>query len=277
MPPAGGPSVVIRGARGSTPARGASDTRYGVHTACLEVELTPARRIVLDCGSGLRSIELDAGARPGSVGLRFDVFLTHYHWDHVAGLPFFGPLYDDRSTFSFHGPRWAGRGVRELLTEVMAPPWFPVGLEDTASRKSFVDLGEGSIEVGDVRVRAAPLHHPQVVVGYRVEVAGRVIVYATDHEGGEPRADDALFRLARGADVLIHDAQYTPGEYDATRRGWGHSTWRGAAETARQCGVGRLVLFHHDPDRSDEGIEEIEREARRIFPATDAAREGMRL
>jgi phosphoribosyl 1,2-cyclic phosphodiesterase len=262
--------LTIRGARGTVPCSGPQVLRYGGHTTCVDVELAPDKRLVLDCGTGIRSL-------PCAAGTQLFVFLSHYHWDHIEGLPHLQALYDERCSFTFHGASWGGKGVQALLEEAFGPPWFPVGIEDTASTKTFRELGEGTIEVEGVRVTAAPLHHPQGVLGFRLEREGRSIAFATDHERGNPRADDALLLLADGVDVLIHDAQYTPDEYERNHRGWGHSTWRHAVEAAKESGARCLMLFHHDPARSDDALDAVVEQARREFPQTDAAREGMTL
>lgn len=267
--------LTFRGVRGTATTPGPGTLRHGGHTACLDLACTPAHRLVLDCGSGLRALEADLPPEPGPEGFRFDVFLTHYHFDHLEGLRLFQPLYDRRSRFVFHGPRSNEIGVRQALEGSMTPPWFPVRLNETVSRKEFVDLDGAPLWVEDVRVSAAPVAHPQGALGYRLERGGRAIVFITDSETADAAAEAASSSLARGADVLIHDAQYTPEEYERRYRTWGHSSWKHAVQIARAAGVGRLVLFHHDPARTDDELDAIVAEARREFPAVEAAREGM--
>lgn len=268
-------NLTIRGARGSAPTPGPHTLRYGGHTTCLELALSPGHRIIVDCGSGLRSLNADLPRVPSPDGLRFEVFLTHYHSDHLEGLRLFQPLYDARSEFVFHGFRSANGGVQRALEGSMSPPWFPVPLQETASAKRFVDLTGDPVEIEGVRVSSAPVGHPQGAVGYRLERGRGSIAFVTDSEPGDPEVDASVRELARGAGVLIHDAQYTPDEYEARFRNWGHSSWRHAVEVARESGAKRLVLFHHDPDRTDDELDRIVEQARREFPNTDAAREGM--
>lgn len=204
---------------------------------------------------------------------RFDVLFTHYHWDHLMGLPFFAPLYEGDSHLAFHGAPYRQRTVQEILETAIGPPWFSVALSDTPSRKDYVNLTGDGIEVGPFAVRTARLSHPQGVTAYRVEHAGGSMVLATDVECGDTGTDPELVALSRNVDVLVHDAQYTPDELPAMR-GRGHSSWRQAVETARASGARRLILYHHDPARTDDEIDAVVREAAREFPDVEAAREG---
>jgi len=204
---------------------------------------------------------------------RFDVLFTHYHWDHLQGLPFFGPLYDPGAHFTFHGFPVRERGVRELLETAIGPPWFPVALSDTPSTKHYLDLTSAPLEVGPFLVHSARLSHPQGVTAYRIEHGDGAMVVATDVECGNDEDDAALVALSRDVDVLVHDAQYTPDELP-TLRGRGHSSWRQAVDTARRSGARRLILFHHDPRRTDADIDALVREAARELPAVEGAREG---
>lgn len=269
--------LVFRGVRGSVPTPEAGKLGFGGNTTCLEVALAVDHRLLIDCGTGLRSVEADLPAESGPRGLRFDVLLTHYHSDHLMGLPFFQPLYDARSRFTFYGCGWQGTGVQSALEDVIRPPWFPVSLSDTPSIKSYVELDGSAFSVGALRITYARLHHPQGVMAYRLDRLGRSLVFATDCESGDAACNATLRSLSQGADVLIHDSQYTPEEYEQHHRGWGHSTWSDAVDAASAAGVGRLILFHHDPTRSDQALEAIVATARRRFPRLDAAREGMTL
>lgn len=248
-------------------------SRYGGNTTCFEVEVEPRHHLIIDCGTGLRGLQRTVAHDPGR---RYTIFLTHYHWDHIQGLPVFLPLFDPSATVEFHGPRTGEAGLRELLGEVFRPPWWPISLDEVGATTAFHDLGE-PVQVGDVTVSSAMLSHPQGVAAYRLDGPTRSIVIATDHEAGDPTADAELMRLAKRAEVLIHDAQYTPHEHSAVRKGWGHSTWRTAVQAAVDAQVKHLVLTSHDPDRVDESIDAIRGEARALFPLADAAYEGMRI
>ena len=205
-----------------------------------------------------------------------DVFLTHYHFDHLQGLPFFRPLYDARNRFTFHGYAWEDQSVHDLLRQSFQPPWFPISIDDTPASKTYVNLDESMrIDVDDLTVSTARLNHPQGVTAYRVDHGAHALVIATDVERGDAGADGRLDDLANGVDVLIHDAQYRPAEYESDFRGWGHSTWRHAVEAARSAGVKRLVLVSHDPDRSDDELDDVTIEASAEFAAIEAAYEGL--
>lgn len=266
-----GLTLRVWGCRGSMAVSGESYRRYGGNTTCFEVEVEPRHHLVIDCGTGLRGLQRTVAK---DLDRRYTIFLTHYHWDHIQGLPVFRPLFESRAQATFHGPRSDGRGIREVLDEVFRPPWWPISIEQGSASLEFRDLGE-PVEVGPVTVSHRMLSHPQGVAAYRLDGPSRSIVIATDHEAGEPEADSRLTELAAGAGVLIHDAQYTPEEHGTIRKGWGHSTWETAVRAALDSGVKQLVLTSHDPDRSDDGVDSIRAEARARFPLTDAAYEGM--
>ena len=260
--------------RGSVPAPGQATRRYGGNTPCVEVR-AGARRIILDAGSGLRPLGERLRDAGGSV--QADILLSHYHYDHLQGLPFFAPLAEPQNQFVFHGPRREGRSVQDVLEGQMVPPYFPVTLDQVArATLEFRSIEPGEpFAIGSVHVSSTDLDHPGGSLGYRLEYAGRVLVYATDVEHTEHPAD-VLVELARGADVLVHDAMYGPDEYEE-KRGWGHSTWAGALATAEAARVKKLVLFHHDPERDDRALDAMLRRAQKRFPRTIAAREGLTL
>jgi phosphoribosyl 1,2-cyclic phosphodiesterase len=249
---------------------------HGGNTTCLEVVLGERRRLIVDCGSGLSAVAAGLPKRDDGDALEFDVFMTHYHMDHLQGLPFFEPLFDPRSRFTFYGFGAPGETMQSSIEGFAPPPWFPLSIGGTPSSKRYVELDGASVQVGEVSVSTARLSHPQGITAYRLQRGDRAIVFATDMERGDPSCDAALSSLASGADVLIHDAQYTPEEYEQ-RRGWGHSSWRHAVAAAREAGVERLILFHHDPSRTDEELDAIVAEAGKTFPRVEAVREGMRL
>ena len=263
-------SLTVRfwGVRGSIPTPQAENLAFGGNTACLEVRLGDDPPLIFDAGTGARRLGLRlANAEPGRV--RF--FLTHFHWDHIQGLPFFGPNYLAGWELDFHAAGSA-HATSNLLRSQMARPCFPAA-SAVAARLRYHQIAPTGLQAGEVAVTPFPLHHPGGATGYRIQASGASIVYASDHEHGDPAGDSALRRAAEGADVLIYDAQYTPEEYER-RRGWGHSTWLEATRAARDAGVGRLVLFHHDPERDDVALERIVQAAQREFRNTTAAREG---
>ena len=232
----------------------------------------PEELLIFDAGTGIRALGKEIAERTRSPAA-IHIFLTHFHWDHVQGLPYFRPLYAAASKVVFH----SAHGPEELsavLAGQMRGPYFPLLFDELPAQVEFRRIGAEPVRFGSVTVEAFPLHHPQGSVGYRIVDSGRTAVYATDHEHGDAASDHGLIAMAKNADVLVYDAQYTPVEY-ATRQGWGHSTWLEAARIAEQAGVRQLVLFHHDPDRDDEAVRGIEDEARREFAATVAAHEGL--
>lgn len=261
--------VTFWGVRGSIPTPQAANLGFGGETACVTVEAEGAR-LILDAGSGIRSMG-DAILREGSADVRESVLLSHFHWDHVQGMPYFVPLYR-KGHLHFHSQVPTER-LHANLAAQMTGPFFPVEFSATASEKEFSQFAwHTPFTIGPFQITPFPLNHPQDCTGFRVECGGRVIVYATDHEHGNAEKDAVLLQYAKGADILITDAQYTLDEY-VQRKGFGHSTWLDAAKLADAAQVGRLVLFHHDPHHSDEMLRQIVLEARKVFARTDVARE----
>lgn len=261
------------GVRGSIPTPQAENIEFGGNTACVEIRLPTGEVLIFDGGTGIRDLGLLLAREHPDQNLDLNLFLTHFHWDHIQGIPFFTPLYSPRNRVVFHGHGASGHPEKMLVGQMQAP-YFPVALEIVAARKEFVMVGGSTrLTFGAAELRSFPLNHPQGAVGYRIETDGAVIVYATDLEHGHAELDQVLLEYARGADVLIYDAQFTPEEYER-HKGWGHSTWLEATRVAGKCGVGQLVLFHHDPGHDSKRIREIVAEAQRHFPATVAGREG---
>jgi phosphoribosyl 1,2-cyclic phosphodiesterase len=244
--------------------------RYGGDTSCYHVEVEPGHHLVVDCGTGLRSVEARLGPSP----LRFTVLFTHYHLDHLQGLPVFSPLYDRANRFEFIGARRGGVGAAEALHLLLRPPLFPVPYDEVAALCRFRDL-EGPLEVGPLRVTPVELRHPGGASGFRLEGGAGSVVLATDHETGDEAADDALVAFATGAGVLIHDSQYTRDQLQGPKVGWGHSSFAAAAAIAARAGVSRLVLTSHDPERRDDELDEFVAKVRRHFPAAEAAYPGL--
>jgi len=264
------------GVRGSTPTPISSNLRYGGNTPCLELRTPQGHLFVFDCGTGFRLLGKQLEKEFKKKAIKARIFLTHYHWDHIQGIPFFSPLYQSRNQFLFHGFHFPGESMQQALEGQMAMPYFPVDMRAMAANRHFFEIDEERIGYDDLVIATRWLHHPQGCLGYRLESNGKVIVYTTDTEPGDDRGDKNVRLLAQGADLLIYDSQYRPEEM-ATHRNWGHSNWREAVSIAKECGVKKLVLFHHDPDRDDKGVDKILQQARRHFPHVLAAKEGLQL
>jgi len=260
------------GVRGSIPTPAPENLGFGGNTTCLELRLPSGDIIVIDGGTGARKLGFSLLERSRGKSLDLNVLMTHFHWDHIQGIPFFGPLYSAANRVTFHSTK-PPEEVREILEGQMTHPYFPVQFELLAAHREFNHLASHPLELGGATVRTFPLHHPQGATGYRIEANGAVIVHACDHEHGDPGSDAILREYAGNADILIYDAQFTPGEY-VTKRGWGHSTWLEATRVAKDAGVKHLVLFHHDPSHTDDQLRGIAEEARREFSSVDAGCEG---
>ncbi|HSR97070.1 MAG TPA: MBL fold metallo-hydrolase [Kofleriaceae bacterium] len=266
-----GLSVRFFGVRGSIPTPGPLTTAGG-NTACVEVTAGDTR-IILDAGSGLRALG-DERMRSGQ--RQSTILLSHLHWDHVCGLPFFTPMYVPGFRVDIASGPNGVMSTHEAIRSLFRAPFFPVDFADIANQVAVREVpGNDRFTIGEVSVTMARLNHPDPVYGFRLEHGGHAIVYATDTEHFAC-VDPTLKKLAAGADILIYDAQYTPEEYP-TKVGWGHSTWQAGAELARAAGVAQLVLFHHDPNRTDAQLAAIEADAQRELPGTIAAREGLEL
>ena len=263
------------GVRGSIASPGPETAAVGGNTSCVEV-LCGATRFILDAGTGIRKLGESLLAE-GPV--EATLLLSHLHWDHIQGLPFFVPAYLPTTKLTIAGTANGVMSLGEALSHQMTAPVFPVRHDELGAQIHLREIKSGErFDVGEATVRVAKLNHPGGVQAFRIEHAGRSLVYATDTEH-YACIDPTLEALAAGADVLIYDSQYTPDEYAGkagrSKVGWGHSTYVAGAELANRAGVGQYVLFHHDPQRSDAGVLAIERSAQELFAASVAAREGL--
>lgn len=268
-------SVRLRfwGVRGSTPTPQVENLTFGGNTSCVEIRTAANDCIIFDAGSGIRNLGQSLMKEAAGQPINVKLFLTHFHWDHIQGMPFFVPIYGPRNNVSFY-TGIEGRPLQETLEGQMAKPYFPVDFDQVAAKRDFNIIDPGAhVESNGVKVIPFPLNHPQNAAGYRIEVNGVVIVYATDYEHGHPKLDTVLRDYAQGADLLICDAQYTPAEYEK-HRGWGHSTWLNGVHVARDAKAKQLFLFHHDPTHDDQQMMRITEDARMQFENTTAAWEG---
>lgn len=264
----------ILGARGGCPVSGSAFQQYGGDTTCFVVE-TPDVLLVFDAGTGIRTLErrIRAWKNPKPIA----VFFTHFHLDHTSALALFSPLYDPGLSIDFYGmDPGPEHPWRDALHHLMHEPYWPIALADVPANLTFHDLEIGAppIRKHGVRVRWFPVRHTQTCLAYRIDLPGGSIVFTPDQELPLESGENYV-AFARGADLLIQDAQYTPDEY-VSRQGWGHSTWEAAASLAHRAEVSDLLLFHHDPNRTDAEIETLVTQARTVFPRTRAAAAGLR-
>ncbi len=266
------PRIRFWGVRGSVPTPQADHLAHGGNTPCLELRTSSNDVLVVDGGTGMRLLGGALDDEFGGGGATVHVLLSHFHWDHLQGIPYFAPLFDERTEIVFYADVNGDR-IEAALDSQMQAPFFPIGLDQTAAQRRFVSLPAGGMEIGAARVTPVALTHPQGASGFRIDDGSRSMLYVSDHEHGDTIVDDAIRDAATGVDLLIYDAQYTPAEY-TTRVGWGHSTWESGVEIASAAGVGRLLLFHHDPAHNDDELAAIEGQARQRLSNTSMAREG---
>ena len=263
------------GVRGSIPAPGPETVRYGGNTSCVEVWCGDSL-FILDAGSGLRPLGLSLDKLPHPV--KGHLFLSHLHWDHIQGIPFFTSAYRPGNQFDIYGCQRQGHHLKDNLVGQMTHPNFPVPLSVMQSTINFHEIDAGDeFSIGDVHVRTAELNHPGGAMGTRIEYQGRAVAYCSDHEHeADRKLHPGVEKLAQDADLLIYDATYTEQEYPS-RAGWGHSTWEVACEIAPGLNIKQLAIFHHDPTHDDETMDAIGAAAAARFPNTFVAKEGMEI
>ena len=245
--------VKFWGTRGSIPVPGKKTIMYGGNTTCLEMTLESGKKIVIDAGTGIRA--LGNKLLEEKVPLDVHLLITHIHWDHILGFPFFDPLYDGSTKITIEGFPTCMKGLRSTFDNKMGDGFFPLQFDDLSAKLQYQDkLSKGGLEIDGVTVDSIFLQHPQGGYGYRFREREKTLVFLTDNELREDawigRTPKEYAEFCRGADILIHDAQYIPMEIES-RRGWGHSDYSATFDLAHEANVGKLILFHHDPSRSD--------------------------
>ncbi len=273
------------GTRGSIPTPGPDTVRYGGNTSCIELR-HGGHILIFDAGSGIRTLGSELTNEFGSRHICVHLFVSHTHWDHIQGFPFFSPSYVAGNRISIYSVHGAGKPLEKVFLGQMDGDYFPVLLSDMAAELKFFEMKD-EVKIGPLVVDLEHLNHPGLSVAFRVRVEGETIVYMTDHEPfyrlhpgdfGE-RAEQRITEFARGADLYIREAQYTESEY-AMKKGWGHSTYHDAIRSAVQAGVQRLAIFHHEPAHTDKFMDRMMEECKQTVQANNhslecfAAKEG---
>jgi phosphoribosyl 1,2-cyclic phosphodiesterase len=272
--------ITFWGTRGSIPSPGSYTLEFGGNTTCVEVQLGSGRRLVIDGGTGFRMLgeKLEKLGEP----CQFHFLLTHGHWDHLLGIPFFTPIYEPDTKILVDGWPPAFQAMTRVFDSHLGDGFFPVAFDHLKARIDYLNrLAQGHLKVDEVRIDSIRLNHPQGGLGFRLKEGSFTMVFLTDNELGLAKGNrmPEFVQFAEGCDLLVHDAQYLPEEFPA-RRGWGHSSYEEVVAMAHQAGVRHLILTHHDPGRTDVEIQDIVARAREMAQAMggpqfiDAAREG---
>jgi anti-anti-sigma factor len=262
-------NVTFWGTRGSISTPEPEYMKYGGNTACIELRTTRGELIIIDAGTGIRRLGNQLLAQPPAQR-EASLLISHYHWDHIQGFPFFAPLYSNDWRISIYGQFKVDHRLEQALSGQMGNLYFPISMTAFAAEIRFIELIEQEFDIGSTRITSRALNHPQGNLGFRIDDGSCVLAYASDTEHVPGQLDEKVVELAYEADLLIYDAQFTP-EQHAQRRGWGHSTWEAGIAIARAAGVKQLVLFHHDPGTTDAQLDRIAAQAAAALPGTIAA------
>lgn len=264
------------GVRGTAPVSGEDKNKYGGHTLCSSLNTSDGEWLIIDLGTGIKKLGDRLLREGGEEPQNLHLLLTHFHLDHIMGLPFFVPLYSSKVTLNFYAV-CSPEETEKYLSGLMAGRYFPLEFSETPSKKIFKKIPDKDFNIGGARISHCPLHHPQGNVSFKIQENNKQIVFATDTEHPEKGIDKRLALFAQEADILVYDAMYTPEEYESSRRGWGHSTWLEGTKIAKEARVRNLYLSHFSPDYSDEQIDEIIALAREKFSRSHGAREEFKL
>jgi len=249
--------------------------RYGGNTSCIELRTDSPEVLILDGGTGIRllgkKLEKEFSGRP----IKGHIFFSHFHLDHIQGIPFFGPLYNSKNHFTFYfSKRQDAQLVLDAVSGIMASPYFPVDMSNLPCVRDYVSLAEGRLNVAGASIDVLPLNHPQGSFGFRVMQNAKTLTYCTDVELGVEWSDENVKRLAQDADFFIVDSQYTPEELPA-HKGWGHSSWKQAVEIGREANAAQIALFHYNPNHEDAAVEAMVEDAKKQHPNVIATWEGL--
>jgi phosphoribosyl 1,2-cyclic phosphodiesterase len=257
------------GTRGSIPTPQPDRMKYGGDTPCIELRTSTGKMIILDAGTGIRRLGLEL-LKNKADHRDVTILLSHTHWDHIQGFPFFLPIYDKSFSFKIYGPLRMDSKLEMRLQVQMSDLFFPVNLSALEETMEFIEIIEDPFEVQGVKVCPRHLAHPLGCFGYRIVDGDKVVVYATDNEHVPGEISEDIRILARDADVLIYDAHFTDAEFNRYK-GWGHSTWEQGVRVCKALNVKKLVLFHHDPNHDDAFLDNVLAEAQQLFPNTISA------
>ncbi len=268
------------GVRGSHPVPGEETLKFGGNTPCVQVQIGE-HLVILDAGTGICNLGQKLADNRSFENVRGDILITHTHWDHIQGFPFFKPAFKEGNFFTLYGPKREEKSFAQLMSEQMSSSYFPISLKEMGAEIKFKEIKEQEvINLGDnIRIKSFENKHPGRAISFRIEHEGRCCCYITDIEHSKKLAPQ-LIDFVCEADLLIYDAAYTDEEYLGlngfqSKVGWGHSTWQEAIKLAQAAKVDKLILFHHNVERSDKDLEQIEKKAKKRYKNTFAAREGM--
>jgi phosphoribosyl 1,2-cyclic phosphodiesterase len=263
-------NVTFYGVRGSCPCSGDRYRRYGGNTSCLVIEVEGDEPLIVDLGTGLRALGDVLLKKVRSLGapLHTTALLTHLHFDHILGLPFFGPLQDPGARLTVHGPAQAKGSLKDALHAAVQPPVFPIHMDQFRGEIIMIDTQDEDFSIGSAKIMARSIPHSGTTLGFRIEAEGRSMAYLPDHQAPLDRRtiSDAALELCHDVDLLVHDGQYTEDEYSA-KADWGHSTAAFAVHVAAESRAKKLVLTHHDPSHDDRTLDRILTQARRLAEA----------
>lgn len=263
------------GVRGTVPVSGQGTNKYGGHTPCASVISSEGKVIIMDAGTGIKKLGDRIISQKSNNPLHIHLLLTHFHLDHITGLPFFAPLYSSEACLTIFAPA-NPQETEQYLSGLMAGRYFPFEFSDTQSKKIFREIPDEDFSIGKIKISHIPLNHPQGCFSYSLSEGDKNVIFATDTEHPENGIDEKLVSFAAGADLLIYDATFTPEEYESGKRGWGHSTWLEGTKVAREAKVKELCLSHFNPSHPDNQVDGIVSSARKEFPNSQGAREGLK-
>ncbi len=265
-------NLLFWGVRGTCPVSGQDKNKYGGHTPCSSIETSDGNLLVIDAGTGIKGLGDQLMNNRKEKPPILHIFLTHFHIDHILGLPFFKPLYSPDVRLIFYSD-CPPEETEKQLSRFMGGKYFPVSFRETQAEKIFHQVPKRGISLGRSFISFCPLNHPQGSIAYKIQDEHKTIVFATDTEHPQQGIDKKLADFSAGSDIFVYDATYTPAEYQSGRKGWGHSTWLEGTKLAEEAGVKNLCLSHLNPDHRDSQIDEIIFLARERFAQTHGARE----